>query len=339
MIDISVIVPVYKVELYIEKCIYSLLSQSFNNFEIILIDDCTPDRSIVLAKEILENQSRVPYQIISKVKNEGLSAARNTGVKNSNGKYLLFFDSDDWIEKETLKKLFETTASTKAGIVVFRIRQVYNDDITESKVIKSLPRGLLTGKQALIRLFIGDFGARICNILFSKSLFDSTKFPTGVLYEDMLTLPYLLIKEEKVCFIEDIFYNYLQRPGSITRSYDPDIVKVCDRLHRMEIDLKPLLDETQKQLLIMYVYMSYLTISHHAATLSPDYESAKELLLACRKNIKIAELLKILKARPVRSMFQFFLLKFTPHNFFKKYSSRFHQFNNTLQTVEGTPQS
>src|SRR5690554_3790562 len=111
MIDISVIVPVYKVELYIEKCIYSLLSQTFNNFEIILVDDRSPDRSIDLAKKILENQSRIPYQIISKEKNEGLSAARNTAIKNSNGKYLLFVDSDDWIEKETLQKLFESAIS------------------------------------------------------------------------------------------------------------------------------------------------------------------------------------------------------------------------------------
>lgn len=334
MVSISVIVPVYKVESYIEKCIYSLLAQTFNDFEIILVDDCSPDRSIELAKQILESQSQIPYQIISKEKNEGLSAARNTAIKNSNGKYLLFVDSDDWIEKKTLQKLFETVVSTEAGIVVFRIQEVYDDGITESKVIKSLPPGVMTGKQALVKLFIDEFQAHICKILFAKSLFDTIKFPVGVVYEDMLTLPYLLIKEEKVCFIDDIFYNYLQRPGSITRSYDPEIIKVCDRLHTMETDLKPLLNEDQRRFLVLYVYMSYLVLCHHAATLSPNYDKAKELLSVCRRNIKTIELINLLKIKSLRAMFQPFFLKFSTYNFFKKYNNRFHRLNDPLKPAE-----
>jgi glycosyltransferase involved in cell wall biosynthesis len=330
MVNISVIVPVYKVEIYIEKCIYSLLAQTFDDFEIILVDDCSPDQSIELAKKILENQSQIPYQIISKDKNEGLSAARNTAIENSNGKYLLFVDSDDWIEKETLQKLFETAISTEAGMVVFRIRQVYNDGVTEPKVIKSSKPGVMTGKEALLKLLVDEFEAHICKILFSKTLFDTTQFPVGVVYEDMLTLPYLLIKEEKVCFIDDILYNYLQRVGSITRSYDPDIVKVCNKLYIMEKDLKPLLDKNQKKLLVWHIYMSYLVLCHHASTLSPNYKKAKELLLASRKNIKSIELLKLLQDRTLRSMFQLFLLKASPYNFFKKYNLRFRRLNNTL---------
>lgn len=334
MVSVSIIVPVYKVEIYIEKCIHSLLSQTFNDFEIILVDDRSPDRSIEIAKEMLENQSRIPYQIISKEKNEGLSAARNTGIENANGKFLLFVDSDDWIEKETVKKLFESVTANDAGMVVFRIRQVYNDNTTPEKVMKSLPPGILTGKEALAKLFTGEFEAHICKILFTKSLFDSTKFPVGVVYEDMLTLPYLLVKEEKVCFINDIFYNYLQRPGSITRSYDPEIIKVCQRLHAMEADLKPLLNEVQKKLLMWYIYMSYLVLSHHASTLSPNYEKAKELLRACNKNIRIVELFKLLKGRTLRSMFQPFFLKFSTYNFFKKYNERYRRLNDPLKPAE-----
>lgn len=334
MVNISVIVPVYKVEIYIEKCIQSLLAQTYSDFEIILIDDCSPDRSIQLAKEILENQARITYKIISKEKNEGLSAARNTGIEAANGKYLLFVDSDDWIEKETLQKLFETTISTGAGMVVFRIREVYNNDTTKSRVIKSLPAEVLTGKQALMKLFTDKFEAHICKILLSKSLFDTVRFPIGVIYEDMLILPYLLVREKKVCFIEDIFYNYLQRPGSITRSYDPGIVKVCEKLHSMETDLKPLLDENQKKLLTWYIYLSYIILCHHSATLSPDYKKAKELLLACRKNMKIIELLKLSQEKTLRSLFQFFLLQVSPYSFFKKYNSRFHRSNNILKPVE-----
>lgn len=333
MVNISVIVPVYKVEIYIEKCIHSLLAQTFNNFEIILIDDQSPDRSIHLAEEILKNQTRVHYKIISKGKNEGLSAARNTGIENSDGEYLLFIDSDDWIEKETLQKLFESAISTEAGMVVFGIREVYNDT-TKFEVIKGLPAGVLSGKQALIKLFNDEFPAHICKILFSKSLFDTTRFPVGVVYEDMLTLPYLLVKEKRVCFIDDILYNYLQRPGSITRSYDPGIVKVCDKLREMEIDLKLLLDENQKIYSTLYVYTSYLILCHHSSTLSPNYKKAKELLLTCRKNIKTIHLFSLLKERTLRSMFQFFLLKVSPYSFFKKYNSRFRRLNHTIKPIK-----
>ena len=333
MVNISVIVPVYKVEIYIEKCIHSLLAQTFNNFEIILIDDRSPDRSIHLAEEILKNQTRVPYKIISKKKNEGLSAARNTGIENSDGEYLLFIDSDDWIEKETLQNLFEAAISTEAGMVIFGIREVYNDS-TKFEVMKSLPAGVLTGKQALIKLFTDEFPAHICKILFSKSLFDTTRFPVGVVYEDMLTLPYLLVKEKRVCFIDDIFYNYLQRPGSITRSYDPGIVKVCDKLREMEIDLKHLLDENQKIYPTLYVYTSYLILCHHSSTLSPNYKKAKELLLTCRRNMKTIDLFSLLKERTLRSMFQFFLLKVSPYSFFKKYNLRFRRLNHTIKPIK-----
>lgn len=319
---ISVIIPVYNVETYIKKCINSVLDQTYNDFEIILIDDFSPDRSIELAKDILENQSRIPYKIISKEKNEGLSAARNTGIENSNGKYLLFIDSDDWIEKETVQKLSETLKATEAGMIVFRIREVYDDD-TNSNILGSLPPGILTGKQALIKLFKDEFPAHICKILFSKSLFDTIQFPVGVVYEDMLTLPYLLVKEQRVCFIDDVFYNYVQRSGSITRSYNPDIIKVCYKLNKMKTDLNPFLNKSQGTLLIKYVHTSSLILCHHASTLSPNYEEAKELLLAGRENIRTFELLKQTKKSSIRSMFQPFLLKISPYMFFKKYNSRF----------------
>lgn len=319
---ISVIIPVYNVETYIRKCINSVLNQTYKDYEIIIIDDHSPDRSTEFAKEILENQSSIPYKIISKEKNEGLSAARNTGIENSNGKYLLFIDSDDWIEEETLQKLFEALNATKAAMVAFRMRQVY-DDGTHSNVIESLPSGVLTGKQTLVKLLTGEYPAYICKILFSKSLFDTIRFPVGVVYEDMLTLPYLLVNDEKVCFIDDILYNYLQRPGSITNSYNPDIVKVCYKLNQMKIDLKPFLDKNQETFLIRYIHTSSLILCHHASTLSPSYEKAKELLLASRKNLKTSEIFKQMKERPIRSMFQSFLLKISIYMFYIKYNSRF----------------
>jgi glycosyltransferase involved in cell wall biosynthesis len=320
MVSISVIVPIYKVELYVEKCIHSLLAQTFNNFEIILIDDCSPDQSIHLAKNILESQSRITYRVICKEVNEGLSAARNTGIENSNGKYLFFIDSDDWIEKETLQKLYESAVSTESGMVICRVRQVYDDNITSPYILKSLPAGTLNGKLALIKLFNGEFFAHIWKILFIKSRFDTIRFPKGIVYEDMLTLPYLLINEEKVCFIDDILCNYLQRTGSITKSYNHNIMTVFHKVCRMENDLEPLLNNSQKIFLIRYTYLLYLTLCHHVSSLSPSYEKAEEVLLACRKNIKITDLFDQLKQQPSRSMLAVLLLKISPYRYFKRNS-------------------
>jgi glycosyltransferase involved in cell wall biosynthesis len=317
---ISVIIPVYNVETYIEKCINSVLNQTFEDFELILVDDRSPDRSVELAKELLKGQSRIPYRIISKEINEGLSAARNTGIENANGSYLLFIDSDDWIEKETLQKLSESVVSTEAEMVICRVRQIYDDGITDAEVLKSLPSGVLTGKQTLTNLFKGEFHAHIWKILFAKSLFHTTRFPVGTVYEDMLTLPYLLVNEIKVCFIDDVLYNYLQRLGSITKSYNPDIIKVCNKLQIMESDFKYLLDNQQKVFFVRYVYLGYLTLVEHASILSPSYAQAEEVLLACKKSIKTIELFKQLMRKPGRSMLLLLLLKASPYKFFKRYN-------------------
>lgn len=317
---ISVIVPVYKVENYIEKCIHSLLAQTFNDFEIILVDDRSPDQSIHMAKAVLESQSRIPYKIITKETNVGLSAARNTGIEHSDGEYLLFVDSDDWIEKDMLQRMFESVISTKAGIIVCRVRQVYDDGVTNSELLNSLPAGTLPGRQALIKLFKGEFYSHIWKILFLKSSFDTTKFPNGTVYEDMLTLPYLLIMEERVSFIDDILYNYLQRSGSITKSYNPEIIKVVAELEKMEVFFESLLTKDERRACMRFIYLAYLVLVEHAAILSPNYKKAEEILASCRKNIKIWELGKQFIIKPSRSMLTLFLLKLSPTLFYKKFN-------------------
>ena len=103
-IKVSIIIPVYKVEDYIEKCIYSVINQTYCNIECILVDDCSPDKSIEKVKEIISNYSgNIKFKIITHEKNKGLSAARNTGIKESTGDYIYFMDSDDYIISECIE--------------------------------------------------------------------------------------------------------------------------------------------------------------------------------------------------------------------------------------------
>ncbi len=319
MPKISVIIPIYKVEKYIEKCISSILNQTYRDFEIILVDDHSPDSSSTLANNMLELQTEIPYRIIYKKKNAGLSAARNTGIEISKGDFLLFIDSDDWIEKDMLRIMIETSSSRNAEMVVSRVRQVYEEN-SNFHVLKSIKSGVISGNEALSELLKGKFPAHIFKILFKKHLFEINKFPEGTVYEDSLTLPYLLFEANRVCFIDDILYNYLQRIGSITKSYNPHLIKVCEQITLMKNDFELLLHKNQKILLDRYIYFIYIVLVEHISILSPNYEKAKETLLYCRKNIEIIVLFRLFKQRPSKTVLLLLLLKISPFQFYKRYN-------------------
>lgn len=316
---ISVIVPIYKVEPYIEKCIQSIVNQTFEDFEIIIIDDHSPDYSAQMAKKILESQSRIPYRIISKPRNEGLSAARNTGVDHAEGQYLLFIDSDDWIDKEMLKNLFQSAKTAIADVVISRIRQIY-EDTNKFEILKSEKPSTVTGEVALMKLFQGKFFAHVCKMLFLRSLFQNIKFPVGIVYEDVLTVPYLLANAKKVHFHDRAYYNYLQRSGSITKSFNPDINRICEHLEKIRSDFSYLKTKKHQKALIRYIYLAHLTLVEQAAILSPNYEKARSVLLTCRGSIRLNRIAHQFCSRPSRSMLSLLLLKISPRQLYKRYN-------------------
>lgn len=318
MPKLSVIIPAYNVEKYIERCINSILNQTYRDFEIIFIDDNSLDRTNDIGKEILESQTLIPYKIISKGENEGISSARNTGIETAIGDYVLFIDSDDWVDKQMLQSLINSATSVKAEIVVSRVRQVYESSDT-AEVLKSVSPGILSGEQAVLELFKGKFHAHICKMLFAKSLFQNIRFPVGVVYEDMLMVPYIFVAANKVCFIDDVMYNYLQRLGSITKSFNPNIIKVCARLVEMERDFEYLRSEDKQRSLMRYIYLGYLILVEQAAILSPSYEKAEFILSTCKKSIKTTEIYNQLKIRLSKSMLLLLLLKVSPKLFYKRY--------------------
>ena len=114
-ISVSVIVPVYNVEIYIRQCVDSLLNQTFQDFEIILVDDASPDSSVEICKKFYGNNEKI--HLVRHEKNRGLGAARNTGIKRARGKYICFVDSDDFILPETLEMLFKVAEEKQAEVV------------------------------------------------------------------------------------------------------------------------------------------------------------------------------------------------------------------------------
>lgn len=211
MKKVSVIVPVYNVEKCIYKCIESILNQTFTDFELILVDDGSTDDSGIICDEYATKDSRI--SVIHK-KNSGLSEARNYGIVAANGEYLSFIDSDDWVEEDFLKVLYENAIKYRAEIVAVNLHKVY-DNGAESKL--HIEEACYSGKEVLNCLY-GKHSIYMnvaCNKLYKRTLFDNIRYPVGKTHEDGFTTYKLLNLCNKVYLSDYDGYCYYQRSDSI----------------------------------------------------------------------------------------------------------------------------
>ncbi len=215
MEKISVIVPVYNAEKYLEKCVKSIIAQTYEELEIILVDDGSIDSSGQLCDMLAETDVRI--RAIHK-SNGGPSSARNTGIESASGDYIGFVDSDDWIEPDMFKTLYERIVDDKADISCCNIKRVRADD--EIPIIKDLSLdAVYTGYEAAVRVL--DDNEKIIfsmdNKLFKRSLFDGLRLQVGTFFEDFLIIPELLIRAEKVTCTGTPLYSYFESDGSTLR--------------------------------------------------------------------------------------------------------------------------
>lgn len=212
---ISVIVPVYKVEQYLEKCVNSIIAQTYSNLEIILVDDGSPDKCGYICDSFLKKDSRI--KVIHK-SNGGLSSARNAGIDIASGEYIGFVDSDDYIEPFMYEKLLDLIKHDKSKLAVCSVNYVYEDGKKINKTC-SKKNILFNFHNAIIEMNIHrlfDMGA--WSKLYHKSLFDNLRFPVGKLSEDFYIMFKLFDRAQSISYLAIPCYNYLQRSNSITRS-------------------------------------------------------------------------------------------------------------------------
>ncbi len=214
---VSIIVPVYNVENYLEKCLDSLVNQDFDNYEIVVVNDGSTDKS----KEIAERyQTKYAQIVLINQENKGLGGARNTGIEAARGEYLLFVDSDDYIRKDTLHLLYSKAVEQQADMVVFGYTIV--DEL--GNVIK-IDHGFENEKPTLDENRELLMCAPIaCNKLIKKDLFINSgiRFPDRAWYEDLRTILKLYLYVEKFGFVHQSLYFYLKRKGSITNALKAD---------------------------------------------------------------------------------------------------------------------
>lgn len=224
---VSVIVPIYNVEKYLSKCIDSIINQTYENIEILLVDDGSPDNCGKICDEYSKKDSRI--KVIHK-KNGGLSDARNCGIDNSTGKYLFFLDSDDYIKNDTIEYLINLIIRDKSDIAISKIQVVYKNIIEENASSKSEVLDSLT---VLNRMLYSDsYYISSCGKLFNKNLFKEIRFPVGKNYEDVGTIYKLYALASKISCGYNQKYYYIIRSDSITNkkfsNKEYDLIEMTD---------------------------------------------------------------------------------------------------------------
>ena len=233
---ISVIVPIYNVEKYLAKCIDSIIEQSYDNLEIILVDDGSPDRCPQICDTYAKKDSRI--RVVHR-KNGGLSAARNNGIDIASGDYIMFVDSDDYINPLMVEILYNNLKEKNADMSICNVEtftEEYEAVHNIRKGNKTIKKGVVKGKEILQKkLFEENNWVWVVawNKLYKKALFDDVRYPEHKIHEDEYVIHSLLLQCDRVSCVDGALYYYLVRNDSITgRKY------TINRLDKVEAVFK-----------------------------------------------------------------------------------------------------
>jgi glycosyltransferase involved in cell wall biosynthesis len=230
---ISIIIPVYKTEPYLRRCLHSVVGQTYKNLEIILVDDGSPDGCGKICDLYAAADSRV--KVIHQ-QNRGLSVARNEGLKIASGDYFGFVDSDDWIDADMYEVLYQGAIQYGADIAICGYYYVAGDRYKE---IKEERTTLYDRENAIHHLLVDEkITNHVWNKLYKRKLFEDVRFPAGRTFEDIGTTYKLFEKAGRIVFLNSCHYYYLQRQdGIVSGGNIQHAVDRCLMLHARYEDL------------------------------------------------------------------------------------------------------
>ena len=208
---LSIIVPVYDVENYLQKCIDSILAQTFTDFELILVDDGSPDNCPALCDAAAAKDARIR---VLHQKNGGLSAARNAGLDVARGEWIGFVDSDDYIAPEMYETLYKAVQSTGADLALCDYVKVDETGALCTQTHVAVPQKSLTGRELLQKAYWTTVQIA-CNKLYHRAIFAQLRYPVGKLNEDFFVIPEICLNTQKAVVVPDVLYYYVQRGDSI----------------------------------------------------------------------------------------------------------------------------
>lgn len=212
MDTISVIIPVYNTEKYVKKCIQSVCAQSFSNIEIIVINDGSTDTSKAICEGFLDDER---VKLINQ-KNQGQGKARNVGIETASGQYLLFLDSDDYLEKDCVEILYNGIINSNSDISIVDYYDISEDGKQLKKATRRKSDITVFSAESAVEdmLYHKTFGVGPWAKLFKKKLWDDIRFPENIIYEDLATTYRVVAKAERIVFLPFKKMFYLHREGS-----------------------------------------------------------------------------------------------------------------------------
>ena len=265
----SIIVPVYNLDKYINKCLESIFNQSFKDFEVIVVNDGSTDDSLDIINEY--------DAIVIDQKNQGVSEARNNAIKKAKGEYLVFVDGDDTIGEDLLKKINESL-NDKPDVVRYQVREIFNDktiDYNEESF------NTCNGVEAFEKICNYHFVDAVALYCIKRSYYEKENFSfeKNMLHEDFRLIPLVIIKASKVKSISYIGYNYYQRTGSTMHSenYEKEKKRVEYYLNHYVYLIKEI-NKTNLESRVFKSYISNCLIDKITVLNKEDYKEYKKIL-------------------------------------------------------------
>lgn len=276
MTKVSIIVPVYNVEQYLEKCLNSLVNQTIKDFEIIIVNDGTKDSSQKIIDKYAKNYSFIKSYI---KENGGLSSARNYGIKKATGEYLAFVDSDDYVTEDMYEKMYQKAKEKDFDMVVCDLNYIYPDK--KIKATSNIKEDTTNIKETMLNIYPAAW-----NKIIKRSIVKDIFFKEGIWFEDVEYIYRVLPKITSIGVVQEPFYQYLQREGSITKKVDKRIYNYIDNLNGLVSYYKEnkLYEKYHQELEYVYVRYLYATFIKQATYF--DKEEYKQAVNQAITNVK-----------------------------------------------------
>lgn len=317
---ITVVVPIYNVEKYLDRCVQSIVNQTYKNLEIILVDDGSPDGCPKMCDDWAKRDDRI--KVIHK-ENAGLGMARNTGIKNAKGDYICFFDSDDYISEDTIELCVNEINLYCPDIVCFGYRKVNSKGIIKDatfNIEKKLYEGSEVQDVFLPKLIIGEYGNILFSawcMLYSLQMINSNDFAfvseRQIISEDVYSLTYLFRFANRVSVLPRALYFHCDNPSSLTQSYRRDrLEKIYDFYNSINMLIKECNYNVLMSIAIAKVFVSFIVAALKQVVRSnSSKEDIYTILYDTMRNEKFRQSLKMMRycKNGIKQKILFFLFK------------------------------
>ena len=323
---ISIIIPVYNVENYLNDCINSVLNQSYQNFEIICIDDASTDSSSEILEYFVQKDSRI--KLLKNETNRGLGPSRNIGLDVAKGKYILFLDSDDWYSPDTLETLYIEAEKNNLDVLLFK-STVYYDDSQTLKVESYYDMSFMNkfdhkvfNHWELDKTKLFFIPIAVWNKFYLKSFLDENniRFPNkDYLHEDNPFSCKVMIRAKRISMLTDYFYNHRKRDGSLTTLRDRrlfDNIEIVYLILEVFLENKEIYEYYKKEVLT-YIFKLVLKVKYNQIENQYKTEFFKQVQGVYRSFIKDYGLYDDIKENVDKDVLIFFKFEEIANNLFE----------------------